>query len=368
MQIDPKRAIPRADGAKTDKLFVRSIPNSCTQESFRAFWRNFGAITDATLMMDKESGRHRGFGFVNYEHLESVEKVLSTGPHMMDGQVVRPLSAFPLTFLQVVDTPPPQLEVKRAQAKGDNQRQQNNFGGHQNNHFGGGQQHHGGQQNQPYQPAPMAPAAGAGGAPGAFDAQAMAKFFQQMGWGAWNPLMMMQGGGGMPGMPGMPMGGGMPGMGGGMPGMGFPGMPGMGFPGMMGMDPSAGMGMYGAMGPGAIASPSGAGEFDGGQSPDGGAVAGQSQWTAPMAQPMRGGRGGGRGGRGGRDFNPPVSLLLGWRSRRRADLLGGADWTGVDEGWRSCCGRVWRRTDEDSWRRSWLPRAFPSNVVSASIC
>lgn len=88
-QIDPKRAIPRENSQKTDKLFVRSIPNSCTQESFRTFWRQFGNITDATLMMDKESGRHRGFGFVNYEHVDSVERVLSTGPHMMEGQTVR---------------------------------------------------------------------------------------------------------------------------------------------------------------------------------------------------------------------------------------------------------------------------------------
>ena len=39
-------------------------------------------------MMDKESGRHRGFGFVNYENLESVEKVLNGGPHLMEGQIV----------------------------------------------------------------------------------------------------------------------------------------------------------------------------------------------------------------------------------------------------------------------------------------
>jgi RNA recognition motif-containing protein len=38
--------------------------------------------------MDKESGRHRGFGFVNYEDLESVEKVLRSQPHVMDGQTV----------------------------------------------------------------------------------------------------------------------------------------------------------------------------------------------------------------------------------------------------------------------------------------
>jgi RNA-binding protein Musashi len=89
LQIDPKRAIPRSDTAKTDKLFVRALPPSCTQESFRAFWRQFGAITDATLMMDKETGRHRGFGFVNYERREDVDKVLQSGPHYMDGQMVR---------------------------------------------------------------------------------------------------------------------------------------------------------------------------------------------------------------------------------------------------------------------------------------
>uniref|UniRef100_A0A0K3CPR4 RRM domain-containing protein n=1 Tax=Rhodotorula toruloides TaxID=5286 RepID=A0A0K3CPR4_RHOTO len=89
--IDPKRAIPRSETAKTDKLFVRALPATCTQESFRQFWRQFGPITDATLMMDKETGRHRGFGFVNYETREAVEKVLNSGPHYMDGQMVRVL-------------------------------------------------------------------------------------------------------------------------------------------------------------------------------------------------------------------------------------------------------------------------------------
>lgn len=88
-KIDPKRAIPRADSAKTDKLFVRALPASCTAESFRQYWRTFGPITDATLMMDKETGRHRGFGFVNYELRETVDKVLNAGPHYMDGNMVK---------------------------------------------------------------------------------------------------------------------------------------------------------------------------------------------------------------------------------------------------------------------------------------
>jgi RNA-binding protein Musashi len=48
----------------------------------------WGEISDATLMMDKETGRHRGFGFVNYASGDTVEKVLASGPHIMDGQLV----------------------------------------------------------------------------------------------------------------------------------------------------------------------------------------------------------------------------------------------------------------------------------------
>jgi len=181
--IDPKRAVPRSEAAKSDKLFVRALPATCTQESFRAYWRNFGQISDATLMMDKETGRHRGFGFVNYENSDAVEKVLSSGPHVMDGQT---------------------LEVKRAQTTNDKNNNNNNNG---NNHQQ--QQQHGMNNNRgnmgingpnmPYRPAPMGNmgpnmamggpsmgpnmgGAGMGGPGGAapFDPQAMAKFFQQM--------------------------------------------------------------------------------------------------------------------------------------------------------------------------------------------
>lgn len=181
--IDPKRAVPRSEAAKSDKLFVRALPQTCTQESFRAYWRNFGQISDATLMMDKETGRHRGFGFVNYENSEAVEKVLSSGPHVMDGQT---------------------LEVKRAATKADGNNQGGNMGGNHGNNMGNNNNRGGnfnGGPNMPYRPAPMGGMGGGmgmggmggpggppmggnmGGPPGGaapFDPQAMAKFFQQM--------------------------------------------------------------------------------------------------------------------------------------------------------------------------------------------
>ncbi|BGP58030.1 hypothetical protein JCM8202_001732 [Rhodotorula sphaerocarpa] len=265
--IDPKRAIPRSDTAKTDKLFVRALPPSCTQESFRSFWRQFGIITDATLMMDKETGRHRGFGFVNYERREDVDKVLQSGPHYMDGQM---------------------LEVKRAQAKGEPRRPDYGVNTNTGSSYappppmgGGGMgmgmgMGMGGGGMGGFGAGPMGGGAPAPGTP--FDPAAMSKFFSQMGWGGWNPQMMM----GNPMMMGSPMMGGMGNFGGPM------GMPGMG---------------------GSPGGASGAGAGDESSSAGGGGGVGTSQWTAPMAQPMgmqggRGGPGGMRGGRGGPPTGP----------------------------------------------------------------
>jgi RNA-binding protein Musashi len=64
--IDPKRAIPKADQQKTEKLFVRSIPPGITSETFRDYFSRFGNVIDSTLMMDRETRTHRGFGFVTY--------------------------------------------------------------------------------------------------------------------------------------------------------------------------------------------------------------------------------------------------------------------------------------------------------------
>lgn len=55
-------------------------------------------------MMDKETGRHRGFGFVNYEGRETVEKVLNGGPHYMDGNMVRSSLSLSLSSLVIGET------------------------------------------------------------------------------------------------------------------------------------------------------------------------------------------------------------------------------------------------------------------------
>ncbi|KEZ45173.1 hypothetical protein SAPIO_CDS2623 [Scedosporium apiospermum] len=75
--IDPKRAIPRDEQEKTSKIFVGGVSQETTDQEFRDYFAQFGRVVDATLMMDKDTGRPRGFGFVTFENESGVDACLN---------------------------------------------------------------------------------------------------------------------------------------------------------------------------------------------------------------------------------------------------------------------------------------------------
>ncbi|EGZ75712.1 RNA-binding domain-containing protein [Neurospora tetrasperma FGSC 2509] len=95
--IDPKRAIPRDEQEKTSKIFVGGVSQETTDHEFREYFAQFGRVVDATLMMDKDTGRPRGFGFVTFESEAGVEACLSAN-------------------LEIHGKP---IEVKKAQPRGN---------------------------------------------------------------------------------------------------------------------------------------------------------------------------------------------------------------------------------------------------------
>lgn len=97
MQIDPKRAIPRDEQEKTSKIFVGGVSQDTTDPEFREFFAQFGRVVDATLMMDKDTGRPRGFGFVTFESEAGVDACINIP-------------------LEIHGKP---IEVKRAQPRGN---------------------------------------------------------------------------------------------------------------------------------------------------------------------------------------------------------------------------------------------------------
>lgn len=58
------------------KLFVGSLPFATTSDELRALFGAVGAVTDATVVVDKMSGRSRGFGFVEMATEEDAKKAI----------------------------------------------------------------------------------------------------------------------------------------------------------------------------------------------------------------------------------------------------------------------------------------------------
>ncbi|KAL1919334.1 uncharacterized protein VTP21DRAFT_2027 [Calcarisporiella thermophila] len=92
--IDPKRAIPREEQDKTEKLFVGGISPEVTEDEFTDFFKSYGKVHDATLMVDRD-GQPRGFGFVTFETEDGAENVLRRKDLTLRGKPIEVKRALP---------------------------------------------------------------------------------------------------------------------------------------------------------------------------------------------------------------------------------------------------------------------------------
>ena len=49
------------------RLFVGGLPYSITEDDLNRIFATYGPLKECVLVMDKETGRSRGFGFVEFE-------------------------------------------------------------------------------------------------------------------------------------------------------------------------------------------------------------------------------------------------------------------------------------------------------------
>ena len=64
------------------KLYVGGLPYSTTQDQLRDAFAKAGAVASASIIMDKMTGRSRGFGFVEMENDADAQKAIE----MWNGQ------------------------------------------------------------------------------------------------------------------------------------------------------------------------------------------------------------------------------------------------------------------------------------------
>jgi len=73
---------------RTCKIFVGGIHLETTKADLEECFGKYGSIVDATVMVDRESGRSRGFGFVTFQSEESVDRLLQFDHEIRGRKVV----------------------------------------------------------------------------------------------------------------------------------------------------------------------------------------------------------------------------------------------------------------------------------------
>ena len=83
------------------KLYVGGLPYSTTQEALKEEFSKAGAVSTAIIIMDKMTGRSKGFGFVEFESDADADKAIEMmNGKMFDGRSLtvneaRPMEARP---------------------------------------------------------------------------------------------------------------------------------------------------------------------------------------------------------------------------------------------------------------------------------
>jgi RNA-binding protein Musashi len=76
---DPPRQLEqdsRGGTYNSVKLFVGGLPATCDYDKLTEYFGRFGKIEDAVVMMDAQTQRHRGFGYVTFSDPSAIEAAL----------------------------------------------------------------------------------------------------------------------------------------------------------------------------------------------------------------------------------------------------------------------------------------------------
>uniref|UniRef100_A0A8C1HLP4 Musashi RNA-binding protein 2a n=1 Tax=Cyprinus carpio carpio TaxID=630221 RepID=A0A8C1HLP4_CYPCA len=77
------------------KMFIGGLSWQTSPDSLKDYFSKFGEIRECMVMRDPTTKRSRGFGFITFADVSSVDKVLAQPHHELDSKTIDPKVAFP---------------------------------------------------------------------------------------------------------------------------------------------------------------------------------------------------------------------------------------------------------------------------------
>ncbi|CAM6094680.1 unnamed protein product [Calypogeia fissa] len=69
------------------KIFVRGLGWDTTSDTLKTIFSSFGEVEEGAVIMDKSTGKSRGFGFVTFRHMDGAQRALKEPSKRIDGRM-----------------------------------------------------------------------------------------------------------------------------------------------------------------------------------------------------------------------------------------------------------------------------------------
>ncbi len=71
------------------KIFVGNLPFSATETEIRSLFEQHGTVESLALINDRETGRPRGFGFIEMSNASAAQAIEKLNGHQMGGRALK---------------------------------------------------------------------------------------------------------------------------------------------------------------------------------------------------------------------------------------------------------------------------------------